>query len=515
MSSKGKLSFVVGLFSFVILSGLYFALRTWMPFMWVFLALSIFGILIWVYLDRNILHNFFTTKTTRHGLNMGALVLIVLGLLATINFVGARHYATLDFSTNKLNTLSPQSLQLLKGLDSPLNAYFFYKNGSDRVEENKKVFRDLVKKYQDVSAQVKIQFIEMNEMAKLTQDFSASRGSGEAFIEYKGLRNRIENYTEQDLTNALIKLTRTSKKIIYFVEGHEERNLDLDKDETSLFGLKQLLEKNSYEVKKLSLVKEGKIPPGAEVLIIAGPTQNFQDFEIKLIKKFLENGGALLLAVEAKFQGLDHFIKDFGLSFNGNYIFNVFDTPMGQVVNAQSATVAVNYSASSEITKAFTANQMTVFKQPTAINILSTPTDMQTEVLVKTPDNSVALQKLDSADYIGKPQTYNLAVEVKGKLSPEQKKDFRLIVFSDVDFMSNVLLYQNLNRDLILNTISYLAQEKDLISISPKETQVTKILLSPPEFNQFFRFVIFGIIIPIPLLFMMASLIVWFRRRHA
>lgn len=515
MSPKGRLSFIICLFSFVILAGLYFAIRLWMPFMWGILAVSILGFLGWIVIDRKILYSFLTTKTTRQGLSMGALVLIVIGLLAIINFIGARHYETYDFSGNKINTLSAQTQQLLKEIDSPLKVYFFYKNGADRVDENKKTFHELVKKYQDIGHNISFQFVEMNEEPKLAQDFSASRGSGEAFIEYKGNRNRIENYTEQDLTNSLIKVTRTSKKIIYFVEGHGERNLDQEKDETSLVGVKQLLEKNSYDVKKISLAVDGKIPDGAEVLVIAGPTQNFQDFEIKMLDKYLENGGALLLALQAKYRGMDSFLKHFGLVLNDNYIFNVFDSPMGQVVNAQSATVAVNYSGSSEITKSFGENQMTVFKQPTAINVLLTPPDMTTEVLVKTPQNTVALKNLDSSDYEGKPQSYDLAVEVKGKFLKDSKKDFHLVVFSDVDFMSNILLYQNLNRDLVLNTISYLAQEKDLISISPKETQVTKLLLSPPEFNQFFKFVILGIIIPIPLMFMIASILVWLRRRHA
>lgn len=260
---------------------------------------------------------------------------------------------------------------------------------------------------------------------------------------------------------------------------------------------------------------EAKIPSDAQVLVIAGPMQSFQDSEIKILQKYLENGGGLLLALEAKYTGLNSFLKQFGLSPNENYIFNVFDTPMGQIVNAQSATVAVNYSGMNEITKSFGANQMTVFRQPTALNVAQPPAGMTTEVIVKTPDNSVALKSLDSSDYLGKPQSYNLGVEVKGKLNKEEKNDFHLVVFSDTDFMSNALLYQNLNRDLILNTISYLAQEKDLISISPKEAQVTKLLLSPPEFNQFFKFVILGVIIPLPLLFMIASLLVWLRRRHA
>ena len=100
MSSKGRLSFIVSLFSFVILAGLYFAISTWMPFMWIFLGVSILGIITWIIIDHKILYSFLTTKTTQQGFSMGALILIVLGFLAIINFVGARHYSTFDFSSN-------------------------------------------------------------------------------------------------------------------------------------------------------------------------------------------------------------------------------------------------------------------------------------------------------------------------------------------------------------------------------------------------------------------------------
>lgn len=515
MSQKGRLSLVVSIFSFVILAGLYFAVRTWMPFMWALLVVSALGIAGWLFLDRKTILDFFTTKTTKQGLNMGALILISIGFLAILNFVGARHYKSFDFSGNKINTLSEQTVKLLKSLDSDLKVTFFYKNGADRVEENKRAFRELIKKYEDISPKVKYEFAEMNEKAKLTQDYAASKGSGEAFVEYKGNKNRIENYTEQDLTNALIKATRTTKKTIYFTEGHGERNIDHEQDETSLVGFKQLLEKNSYDVKKVSLISQGQVPLDTEVLIIAGPTQAFQEQEIKMLEKYLQNGGSLLLALKGSYKGLDKFIAKFGLELDGNYIFNVFNTPMGQVVNSQSPTVAISYSGSSEITKSFGANEMTIYRQPTALKVGAAPEGMRSEIIVQTPETTVALKSLDSTDYVGKPQVYSLGVEVKGKFSTESTKDFELVVFSDVDFMSNILLYQNLNRDLALNAVSSLAKELDLVSVTPKEALTTKLLLSPPEFEQFFRFVIIGVLIPIPLFFMITSFLVWLRRRHA
>ncbi len=446
---------------------------------------------------------------------MGALIVIVFGFLTLVNYLGAKYYKVIDLSGNKVNTLSQQSVQLVKALDSDLVVRFFYKNGSDSVDENKKIFRDLVKKYQDESSKIQIEFIEMNEKAKLTQEYGATRGSGEAFLEFKGSKNRIENYTEQDFTNAVIKVTRTAKKNVYLIEGHGERNTDNEKDESGLFGFKQLLEKNSYNVKKMSLANAVEVPLDADALVILGPQQIFQPFEIKSITSYLERGGSLYLALEkGNTAGLEKLLSFLNLELEKFYVFNVYNSPMGQVVNAQSPTVAVNYSATHSATKVFGANQMTVFSQPNAIKIKLNTEAFKTEVLVKTPVNSVALKDLDSQDYLGQPESFNLAVEVKGKIA-KSEKEFSVIVFSDVDFMSNLLLYQNLNRDLALNSVASLTKENDLISISPKEPLATKILVSPPEMNQFLKFIFLGLFLPIPIVFMVLSITVWYRRRYA
>lgn len=515
MGGKSRLALGASILCFVALAGLYFALKVWMPFMWVILAPAIVGFFLWLYFDRHAIVEVFTMKSTKQGLNMGALVLIVLFFLTVINYLGAKYYKTYDFSGNQINTLSDQSDKILKSLDEKLIVKFFYKNGADRVDENKKSFRDLIKKYQDRSDKVQFEFVEMNENAQLSKDFGATKGPGEAFVDYKGNKNRIENYTEQDLTNAIIKVTRSTKKIIYFLEGHKERNSEQDKDESGVSNFKQMLEKNSYVVKTLSLVGQPEIPADADAVAILGPEQNFQSFEVHALENYLEKGGSVLLALDDRSAGgLQGFLSRFGIELEHFYVFNVYSTPLGQVVNAQSPTVAVNYSATNPITKVFGPKEMTVFRQPHALKLSKTPDTMKAEVVVKTPENSVALKELDSKDYSGDPQSFNIGVHVTGKFG-KADKEFNLVVFSDTDFMSNILLYQNLNRDLALNSIAALVKESDLISVSAKETGPTKLLVSPPEFNQFFKFVVAGIFFPLPVLLMIISLVLWLRRRHA
>lgn len=514
MSQKGKLLFLMSGLSVLALGGLFFALRVWMPFMWIVVGTAFLCLSAALYYDYKILIDFFSMKTTKLGMNMGLVLLLTVVFLVVINYLGAKHYRTYDFSINRINSISDQSKKIINSLESDLLVKFFYKNGAERAEENKKLFRQLVKQYEDSTPKIKFEFVEMNEKPRMVADYGANKGAGEAFIDYKGSKNRIENYSEQDFTNAIIKVTRQHKKTIYFLQGHGERSIDDEKSELSLFGFRQLLEKQSYTVKSINLTSTLSIPSDATMLIIAGPTQQLQVSEIISIEEYLNTGHSLLVMLDEKeTYGLGSLLKKFGLELETSYVFNIFDSPMGPVLNTQSPTVAAEYSGTDEITRVFANNQMTVFRNPHSLKVLSTSSRVQTEVLVKTPKDSVSIRELDSLDYSPKQQ-FNLGVRVRGRLNANAS-EFSAVVFSDVDFVSNILLYQNINRDLALNSVSYLTQENDLISISAKEPLATKMLISPPEFGQFFKFTLVGIFIPLPIALMFLSLVLWYRRRHA
>lgn len=537
MKSKSKLILSLGFVFLISLGGLYFAIQSWMPFMWFLLMPGIFGIAGWFAIEHALIVDFFTMKTTKQGLNMGALIGIATTLLVFINFMAARYNKTLDLSATGQYTLSEQSKKIIDqatheisngGLTdsaSDIQVKFFYKEGLEGVEASKKSFASLVKVYQEYSPQIKFEYIEMNAHPKLTQDFGANKGSGEAFIEYHNQKNRIESqfsgqglqsFSEQQFTNALIKTTRKTKKTVYFMQGHNERNIDSEKDETGILSFKQMLEKNSLNISVLNLVEKNEIPADANAVLIIDPQLKFQKFEVETLTTYLVNGGSLVLALDQKNSaGLEGFLDQLGVIHEKQYIFNILNSPMGQVVNSQQPTVAVHYSQTSAITKMFSPNSSSVFLKPNSLKITATPPFMKVDILVQSPEASVALENLESSDYKNKPMSYNLALEFKGKFKETASKEFSAVIFSDADFLSNQFIFQNTNRDLALNTVSALVQETDLVSLSPKEPMATKMILPIPEFNQFYKFVVVGLFLPIPFVFLLISLVMWLRRRHA
>lgn len=512
MSKLGKISFLFAGISIACLSIIRYIVGDWVPFCWVALGMAIFFVALGVVKDRAFFKEFFGMKTTKEGMSMGVLILLLVAVLGIVNYLGVKYYKTWDFSSSQTNTLSQQSIQIVSALDSDMKVLFFYKKGVEGNEENRRLFRELIKKYQDASSKIQLEFVEVNERPDLSKEYGVDKGSGVVFLDYKGRRNRIEKIDEQEFTSALVKVTRDKTKTIYFTIGHGEKDLNENREGLGLGSLKVMLDNNRYSVKELALAQNPKIPADADVIVIAGPSQGFQDFEITALEQYLKSGGSLFLALETQTTtGLEKLLAKLGLVLENNNILNLVDTAMGRGVN-QGPTMGNLFSPENKITKSFVRSEITLFRNPQGIKTTNVGEGMMVEDLVRTGPNAVAYKTLQIT---GEPPegTYALMTEVSGHFpgAAAGAKPFSVIVAGDVDFMANQMLYQNLNRDLILNSVAALAKEESLISITPKEAQATQMLLTETKFAIF----LFAFIIPLPLLLLGTSVGIWVRRRNA
>ena len=510
MSKLSKISFLLAGISLVCMWIARYIIGEWVPFCWVALGMTIFFAMVPLVKDRQVFKEFFAMKTTKEGMSMGVLILLMLALLIVVNYLGVRHYATFDFSTAQTNTLAEQSIKLAKSLDSDLKVYFFYKKGVEGNEENRRQFRELIKKYQDVNSKIQLEFVEVNERPDIAKDFGVDKGSGAAFLVYKGRRSLLQKIDEQEFTSSLVKVTREKNKTIYFTVGHGEQNLEEAKEALGLNALKLMLERNRYTVKSLPLITEPKVPSDADVVVIVGPVQNFLDHELTALEAYLKNGGSLFMALESQNDaGLAKLVKKMGLELSGNYIFNIVDTVMGQGIQ-QGPTMGSVFSPMNQITKGFGQSEVTLFRHPQSLKKTQDVPGMIVDELVRTSPKSMSFSSLDLKKE-GPVGAFVLVDQVTGKWDPEAKADFAVVLAGDADFMSNQMLYQNLNRDLVLNSIASLAKEENLISISAKEPQATQLVLTETKFAVF----LFAFIIPLPILLLAIGTWLYVRRRNA
>jgi ABC-type uncharacterized transport system involved in gliding motility auxiliary subunit len=507
----GKILYLLSGFSILCFVVARFLLGGFQPALWIPIGMFFCGLAGAFWVDRKLYLDFLSMKTTKHGMNMGMMILMVLVMLVVVNFISVRHYTTFDFSLAKVNTLSDQSVKLLNALDSDLKVTYFYKEGNDDPQNNRRAFQSLIKKYQDKSTKVVLDFVDVNKRPDLTESYGVNKGSGVVFLEYKGRRSRIEKIEEQEITGALVKVTREKDKTVYMVTGHGEGALDDLKDAYGLGALKNLLEGNRYILKPLTLITSAEVPKDADVVLIPGPRQTFAEVEIKALEEYLKRGGSLFIGVDSQMpHGLDPLLNKVGVQLKNNFIITVVQTAFGKMADP-AATPATEFSVNHPITKIFGKNGFALFKLPQALVKTNVPSGITYEEILKTGDNAFGYpdNKFNTEPEKG---PYTLMVALKGKWPGSEKgSDFNMIVVGDGDFLGNQLLYRNINRDLVLNSIVSLAKEENLISITPKEITATQMTLTE---NKFYMF-IFAFVIPLPLLLLATSGFIWFRRRHA
>jgi ABC-type uncharacterized transport system involved in gliding motility auxiliary subunit len=89
------------------------------------------------------------------------------------------------------------------------------------------------------------------------------------------------------------------------------------------------------------------------------------------------------------------------------------------------------------------------------------------------------------------------------------EKESRLVVIGDSDFADNNYARMVGNGDLFLNTINWLAQEEDLISIRPKSPTNRSVSMTEGQQRSFFLLVV----LVMPLLVIGSGIWIWWKRR--
>ena len=152
MNKKARLVLMVGFLLIICLGGLLFATSlTWYPFMWFLLLGGLGGMSTWAIIERRLILDFLTTRSSKNGLSMGAMIFAVVCVLITINFLSTRYTKTFDLSLTQQFTLSDQSKKIMDGLNEKLEIVYFYQEGLENVEKDKKAFARLTKIFQDYS----------------------------------------------------------------------------------------------------------------------------------------------------------------------------------------------------------------------------------------------------------------------------------------------------------------------------------------------------------------------------
>ncbi|NQZ02801.1 MAG: GldG family protein, partial [Bdellovibrionales bacterium] len=396
MSRIGLVSLLVAGISFLIMLVTRFLLGHWMDILWAPLATGVAGLIGLLALESRTILEFLTMRTTKNGMNMGVIIALALVMLGSINFLSVRYDKSFDFTEEKINSLADQTTSVLDSLDEDMTFLVFYKGEEAAAEKNRmKVNLEMYGKY---SNRVKVRFYNTYKENLRAQQYlnplpDKDSGSMFVFAEYKGKRIRVDNpiFSEEKLTSAIVKATRTETKIIYFVTNHGERGRE-NSEANGLTGLMDALKDNSFEVKSLDLIAQQGVPKDAAAVALVGPRAPLLDAEIDLLLKYAEEGGRLLIAADpGERHNVALLTKPLGVEYQNNYVLS----PLAQIMGRSMASaIGLVYSDSSDITSKFSQN-MTVFDLVSEVRAAD-GVGFDTNELVKTHNQSFVAPDLEN-----------------------------------------------------------------------------------------------------------------------
>ncbi|MBI3733339.1 MAG: GldG family protein, partial [Chloroflexi bacterium] len=227
-------------------------------------------------------------RSVRYGSNALVMTLAFLAILGLINFVGTRRTWRQDFTANQQFSLSLQTIRILEGLKQPVKATAFYTPDIPTQEA-----QDRLKEYALHSAQFTYEFVNPNEHPETAIKLGATRAGGIVF-ESGGKKQEATAVTESDFTGAILKVTSDKPRVVVFLTGHKERDLNGFGDD-GYSTMRASLEKDNYSVSTQSLLISNTIPLSATVVVLAGPQSALSDSESQTLSNYLDQGGHLLV----------------------------------------------------------------------------------------------------------------------------------------------------------------------------------------------------------------------------
>lgn len=464
-------------------------------------------------LARRQLSALFSRRSARLGLGAGLSVLVVLALVIFVGALSARHHKRWDLSQGAKHTLAPQTLKVLAGLKSPVKAIAFFREG----QAGKQEARETLDQYAYRNRLFTYRFVDPDQDPALAKRYQV-RTYGAVVLVGKDKEERVKLPEEQALTNALIRLTRKGRKKVYFLSGHGERSLKgIGRNDYS--SLQKAVEAQNYEVKTLLLATAQRVPADAAVVVIAGPTKPLLDKEKERLAAYLKSGGGLLIMLDPESQSvLGQWLKERGVIVGRDLVLDQASRLFGASPAWPLAVQYGNHEIVAPLEGVFcyfplARSVRLADKLPPGVTgvelVKSSP-----QSWAETDTESLAQgAKFDKGRDVMGPVSLGATVKLppaKAAAGAAQPAPGRLVVFGDADFADNTHLNQAGNRDLALNSISYLAEEGDLVSIRPKQQASQPLLLQPYQAK-----VVFWIPVALlPLIFLVIGLAVVIRRRR-
>ncbi|MGH9476194.1 MAG: GldG family protein [Terriglobales bacterium] len=439
---------------------------------------------------------------------------VVVAVLVVVNVLANRHDKSWDWTKNHQYSLSAESVKILSELHQPLHLILF-----DR-SSNFGAAREFFDRYQRQSRLVEVQYIDPDRHPVQAKRYKI-QSYGSIVVSSQGRQQIVTTMTEQDVTNAIVRVLKGAKKVVYFAEGDGERDPG-DNGRSGYSALKTALESENFTVEKLVLAQTPAVPGDCAALIVAGPTHALLVPEVTAIQNYINGGGDVLFMLNPETAGplVDYLQSQLNVKLTPDVVVDT--SGIGRLFGASELMpVVANYDQ-----HPITANMngmATLFPDARTVEAGSAPNSraVVSPLLETTPDSFATTHfannqvRVDAATDRHGPLTLGVAGTLPtvsaGLQTVGDSTEARFVVYGSPDIVSNAILDFQGNRDLFLNTMDWLAGQKQFITIRPKPPTGAPVNITAGHMRGLFWMFLIGL----PLLIIIVGSAVNLKRRNA
>ncbi len=394
-----------------------------------------------------------------------------------------------DISHKQRYSLHPETLSLLELFEEPINISAFYNNQKD-----KKAISKALKALQSQDKKISVDYINLIENPKRAKDLGYEKDV-RLLIKHDNKSVLSKSYQAASVHTALQKLLSNDKPIVAYSNGFGERQA-FDDAPFNFSQFVTLASENQFTFVEVDLNQLASVPTNADILFIAGPSEEINIIATMKIIEFIKLGGSVLWLADTDSQTLPPMLSTtLGLNLLEGI---VVDANSQKYIEGKPDFVPViKYPADSMLSD---MTKVTLFPQAKGFKF-----DTENALFTRTP----ILQSSESSWTETGMIRGNIAfdentVETAGPITigtslvktQQGKQDQRIIMLGDSDFIANAYINNADNANLGMRLLRWLSHQNVLLEIENIPAPDTTLQMS----NRYFFTISILFIIVLPLL---------------
>ena len=453
--------------------------------------------------------NWVKSRQTKYAGYAAVYVIVIVGVLAAINFLANRYDKSYDSTHNKQFSLSDQTMKVAKNLHNDINLVYFGETSSFPTAH------DTLDRYSALSPKIHVQYIDP---VRHPQDAKADgyRSDSPVIVKSGPKTEAAKSLTEEEITGAMIRAVKTGDRNIYFLNAAGEHTVD-DSEASGLSIAKQVLERDNYKVlefkpsagavkpeagKQLNVgqtpapaVGNVEIPKDCTVLVVAGPQFTYPPAVANAIATYVEGGGHALIMLDQTLRigrsepaaaqpDLENAMANWGVTVNRDLVLDL--SGVGQIFGLGPEVPMIVQYESHPIVQPLT-RVPTAFPMSRSLDLKAGSKGTATK-LFGTTEDSLAVTEIGPGGQVDPKKGKKGPLVLAAVSNLTGATPGRAVVIGSSTWATNSFTgsRQLGNRDLFSNMINWLSSDQDLISIRPKETEDRPLNVSTQKLNSIF-----------------------------